>query len=67
MKFKPADEEAVIKYLCDEKGLAVDRIKNFFKRLKDSKGKGSQKRMDSFFNVLPKAPGSSKKRKADVS
>lgn len=53
LKFKEPKEEELIHYLVDEKCFSKDRVINGIKRLKNSKGKASQKRLDNFFKVLP--------------
>lgn len=64
LKFKDCDEAGLLKFLCDENGFSRDRIESAIKRLKKARGKSSQKRMDSFFKMMPsKAPAKGAKGK----
>lgn len=57
LEWKDADEEGVINYLVTEKNFSEERVKTGLKRLKDCKGKASQKRLDSFFQTaIPPSP-----------
>ena len=53
----------LVKFLVDEKGFSLDRVKGGIKRMKEakSKGKGNQQRLSSFFTVTPSAKKPSKK------
>ena len=53
LKFKDIDEEGLIQFLCVENGFSEERVRSGIKRIKDSKGKSSQTRIDSFFKNLP--------------
>ncbi|CAG2167418.1 unnamed protein product [Oppiella nova] len=53
LKQKDIDEEAIVEFLCVENGFSEDRVRNAVKRIKDSKGKCSQTRIDSFFKMMP--------------
>ncbi|XP_015782211.1 flap endonuclease 1 [Tetranychus urticae] len=53
LKFKEIDEEGLIEFLCRENGFSEERVKSGIRRVKESKGKSSQTRIDSFFKVLP--------------
>jgi len=53
IKWKECNEENVLKFLVEEKGFNEERVKGGLKRLKDSKGKASQQRLDSFFQLEP--------------
>jgi len=68
LDWKDPDDNGVIQYMVTEKNFNEDRIKTGLKRLKDSKGKGAQKRLDSFFrpmaNPTPSPSVLGKKRKA---
>jgi len=48
-EWKDCNEDNVIKFLVTEKGFNMERVKLGLKRLKDSKGKANQQRLDSFF------------------
>jgi len=61
LEWKPADEEGVVKFMCEEKGFNEDRIRKGLLKLKNSKNKSSQGRLEDFFKVLP---SSGVKRKA---
>lgn len=59
LKFKDIDEEGLIQFLCQENGFSEDRVRSGIKRIKDSKGRCAQTRIDSFFKTMPstnKAP-----------
>merc|ERR1712217_154100 len=60
LKWNNPDEEGLIKFLVEEKEFNLDRVKKGIERLKKSKSKSSQKRLDMFFSVKPRA----KKKKA---
>ena len=53
LKFKEIDEEGLIDFLCKENGFSEDRVRSGIKRVKESKGKSAQTRIDSFFKILP--------------
>ncbi|DBA02864.1 TPA: hypothetical protein N0F65_005891 [Lagenidium giganteum] len=55
VKWKEPAEEELLKFLVDDKGFGADRVKSAIERLKKSRGAHSQKRLDSFFTVLPSA------------
>lgn len=58
LKWTAPDEEALTKFMVEEKGFAPERVAAGIKRIKKSKSKGSQGRLDSFFKVkatMPKA------------
>eukprot|EP00942_MAST-04A_sp_MAST-4A-sp1_P013012 g13012.t1 len=62
LKFGKMDKDGLRKFLCEDKGFNVDRVNNQIKRLEKASGKATQRRMDSFFKVLPSSGSSSKKR-----
>ena len=68
LKWNPPDEEALTKFMVEEKGFAPERVAAGINRIKKSKSKGSQGRLDSFFKVkavMPKAkPSIGKKGKS---
>ena len=45
---KNIDEEALRKFLCEDKGFAESRVEGAVKKLKSNKG-GTQARLESFF------------------
>ena len=57
------DEDAIVRFLCDENGFNEERIRKQVERLRKAKGKASQKRIDSFFSFKPSAI---KKKKKDT-
>lgn len=61
IEWKLPDEQKTLQFLVTEKGFSEDRVKSGLKRLKDSKHKGNQRRLDSFFKVLP-STGKKKKK-----
>ena len=65
LKWDKPDEEALVKYMCEEKGFAEDRIRNGCKKLDKARGGTTQGRLDSFFKVLPSPTPGQNKRKAE--
>lgn len=58
LKWTAPDEEALTKFMVEEKGFAPERVAAGIRRIHKSKSKGSQGRLDSFFKVtaaMPKA------------
>ena len=53
IKWEKPDEEGLVKYMCEEKGFAEDRIRNGAKKLLKARQGSTQGRLDSFFKVLP--------------
>lgn len=62
LKWTEPDEEAIVQFLCHEKGFQEDRIRGSIKKLRAARGKGSQKRLDSFFSVKPTAASAKRKK-----
>jgi flap endonuclease-1 len=62
LKFGKIDKDGLRKFLCEEKGFNEERVNNQIKRLEKVNGKATQRRMDSFFKVLPSSGGKNKKR-----
>ena len=52
LKWEKPDEEALVAYMCGEKGFAEDRIRNGCKKLDKARGGATQGRLDSFFKVF---------------
>ena len=50
------DEEGLIAYLVTEKNFNETRIRNALARIKKGKSKGSQGRLDTYFQPAPKSP-----------
>jgi flap endonuclease-1 len=61
LQWKDPDVEGIIQYMCNEKGFAEDRMRNGITKIKNSRKKGTQVRLDSFFKVTSTTP----KRKAE--
>jgi len=53
-KWSAPDTEGLVKFLVDEKGFNVDRVKSGAKRLETHLKTAKQGRLDGFFQVLPK-------------
>ena len=51
LKWEKPDEEALVAYMCAEKGFGEDRIRNGCKKLLKGRGGATQGRLDSFFKV----------------
>ncbi len=51
IKFTKPNVEGLIDFLVNEKGFNLDRVNKIIKRISDSKKKGIQTRMDSFFSA----------------
>ncbi|CAG2112559.1 unnamed protein product, partial [Medioppia subpectinata] len=64
LKPKDVDEEAIIQFMCVENGFSEDRVRNALKRIKESKGKCSQTRIDSFFKMMPNSNPKTKTEKS---
>lgn len=62
LKWTEPDEEALIKFLCGDKGFSEDRVKNGVKKLMKGRHGSTQGRLDNFFTVVQKGPV---KRKAE--
>jgi len=67
LKWEKPDEEALVAYMCGEKGFQEDRIRNGIKKLVKGRGGATQGRLDSFFKVLPSPTPNANKRKAEES
>lgn len=63
IKWKDPLETELLDFLVQKHGFQAARVTSAIERLKKSKGTQSQKRLDSFFTVLP---SSGSKRKADA-
>ena len=57
--------QGLVKYMCEEKGFAEDRIRNGAKKLAKARQGSTQGRLDSFFKVLPSTPNGTNKRKSE--
>lgn len=49
LKWNPPDEEGLVKFLVDEKGFNKENVENAIAKLKKSKLKSNQQRLDCFF------------------
>lgn len=61
LQWKEPNENAVFAFLVGEKAFSRDRVVSGLKRLKLSKKKSSQRRLDSFFKVIPSKPKNRKR------
>lgn len=64
LKWEKPDEEALVKFMCEEKGFQEERIRNGAKKLLKARQGSTQGRLDSFFKVLPSPTGANNKRKS---
>ncbi len=66
LRWGKPDEEGLKKFLIEDKQFAEERVASYIQRIHKSKSKTSQRRMDSFFKVLPMSDSAiaAKKRKA---
>ncbi|KAL7680495.1 Flap endonuclease 1 [Plasmopara halstedii] len=64
IKWSDPQETELLDFLVKKHGFQKDRVLSAIMRLKKSKSTQSQKRLDSFFKVLPSTGDSAKKRKA---
>lgn len=55
LKQADVNEDALVNFLCNENGFSEDRVRNAVKRIRESKSKSSQTRIDSFFKIKPQA------------
>eukprot|EP00924_Labyrinthula_sp_SR-Ha-C_P011641 snap_masked-scaffold_17-processed-gene-4.15-mRNA-1 protein AED:0.01 eAED:0.01 QI:0/-1/0/1/-1/1/1/0/384 len=62
-KWGKVDDQGLINFLVEEMQFDLTRVQNGLKRLKKSKEKTNQKRLDSFFTILPKKNLASQKKK----
>ena len=66
LKWEKPDEEGLVRYMCEEKGFAEDRIRNGAKKLLKARQGSTQGRLDSFFKPLPNSNNTpNKKRKSE--
>lgn len=65
IKWEKPDEEALVAYMCGEKGFAEERIRNGIRKLDKARGGATQGRLDSFFKLLPSPTPGQNKRKAE--
>lgn len=63
LKWLDPDESALIKFMCEDKGFAEDRIRNGCKKLTKGRHGSTQGRLDGFFKVI--GTSSTTKRKAE--
>lgn len=55
-KWGVPDEEGLVQFLVHEKMFSEEKVRKAVKRVVDSRGKATQSRMESFFQVMPRAP-----------
>lgn len=51
LKWNQPDEEGLIKFMVDENGFNLDRVKNGVAKIREHRKKGGQKRLESFFGA----------------
>lgn len=68
LKWEKPDEEGLVKYMCEQKGFAEDRIRNGAKKLLKARQGSTQGRLDGFFKVLPSTPkpGANKRKSEET-
>ena len=71
LKFTDVDEEGLIKFLCEENGFSEARVRPAIGRVKASKKKANQSRIDTFFKVVsthtaPKTPNTGNKKRSST-
>jgi len=64
LKWDKPDEEALVKFMAEEKGFQEERIRNGAKKLLKARQTSTQGRLDSFFKVTS-TPNSANKRKSE--
>jgi len=52
LKWTEPDDDALIEYMVQEKGFQLERIQRGIKRIRASRKKGNQKRLESFFGPI---------------
>ncbi|KAJ9525581.1 hypothetical protein QJQ45_003311 [Haematococcus lacustris] len=60
LKWSEPDEEGLVAFLVGEKNFSEDRVRKTVAKIKASKGKANQGRMENFFAVQPKTPTDAK-------
>ncbi|CAH1102340.1 unnamed protein product [Psylliodes chrysocephalus] len=60
MTWGEPDEDAMVKFLCEEKNFSEERVRNGCKKLLKAKGGSVQGRLDGFFTVLSTTPAKRK-------
>merc|ERR1712146_627473 len=65
LKWSEPDEAGLIAFLVEKLGFNQARVESGIKKLKDAKGKSSQKRMDSFFKISGTSTSTKKKRRTE--
>jgi flap endonuclease-1 len=53
LKWGEPNEEALVTYMCQEKGFSEERIRSAIKKLAKAKQGTTQGRVDSFFKIIP--------------
>ncbi|KAG2383604.1 hypothetical protein C9374_004275 [Naegleria lovaniensis] len=66
MKWTEPDEEGLIQFLVHEKQFDEERVRGYIKRIKASRGKPTQTRLDGFFKASASSSSSSKTVKKDT-
>jgi len=65
LKWTEPNEDDLVKFMCEQKGFAEDRIRNGVKKLVKAKGTSTQGRLDGFFKVLSTTPAANKRKSVD--
>nr|XP_054748950.1 flap endonuclease 1-like [Lytechinus pictus] len=65
LKWTAPDEEALVSFMCTEKGFNEDRMRNGCKKLIKARTGATQGRLDSFFAPKPSASPAGGKRKSE--
>eukprot|EP00798_Chlamydomonas_sp_ICE-L_P007372 gene7372-495_t len=56
LKWTDPDTDGLVSWLVGEKGFQEDRVRNGIKKIISAKGKGTQGRMESYFQLIQKPP-----------
>ena len=62
LEWRKPDEAKLREFLIEKMGFNADRVEGALKKLVKAQGARTQRRMDSFFKVLPPKPGAAKKK-----
>lgn len=65
LNWEPPNEEELRRFLVEKMGFNEDRVNSGIKKLVEAQAKKAQKRMDSFFSVVPQ-DAASRKRKLEI-
>ncbi|KAI9105709.1 PIN domain-like protein [Phlyctochytrium arcticum] len=65
LKWETPDEEGIVEFMVKEKNFNEERIRNSVKKLAKLQKTATQGRLDGFFSVTPKSPGTLKRKAQD--